>query len=251
MFTLLQGLEVLTSDNMSRIVTIKQQNRTVSVPTETAFFHLEASDSHLKLYIPQNREHQQVCLFRHLPTRLLQHFGAPIRNRGAELGAIITATSVFVVDAILDQDGVIGIEGVCKTDTTETEDTIPEPNTNSELVVATSTLRDAVQRPSLHGTHDSGYFGESSWPGQGSEHNADGELIDGAERPDLFRQLIRFTIEQANLIESLPTKGSHVLATRSSEPLFDHRIAVDLGIDRNAQRKIGAIGELFVSFTDS
>jgi hypothetical protein len=247
-FAQLQRLEVLTSDKMSCTLTVKQSEKTVSVPISTAFFHLDASDGYLKLCIPQHPDRQQVCLSRNLPTGLLRHFGASVQNRG-ELGSIITATSLPVVDEILDQDGVIDIEGVCRPETTETETTIPTPSIELDTVAAVSAMRLAVQRPSLYQTQDYGNFDESSGPGHQSEYDADQETIDRVERPHLFKELISFVIEQAKLIEDLPIKGSHVLASRSSESVFDHGLAVDMDIHGRAWRKIGAVGELFVSVT--
>jgi len=233
----------MTSDKLSRTVTIKQGRRIVTLPTATAFFHLEVTDGHLKLCIPKDVERQQVCLFRQLPIGLLEHFGARAENRGVELGAIITARSLFVVDTILDQDGVIEIEGVYRPETVWTEPTLPTPSI--EIDVAISATRAAVRQPSLHRTEH--YFNESSWPGNRSENDFDEEPIDRIDRPDLFKQLISFVVEQANLIEGLPMKGLHVLASRSSESVFDHGLAVDIDIHGRALRRIGAVGELFVS----
>ena len=149
-FTQLQKLEVLTSDKMTRTVTIKQCGKTETVPTATAFFHLDVTDMHLKLCVPENPERQQVCLSRHLPIGLLQHFGASAQNRGVELGSIITAKSLFVVDTILDEDGVIEIEGVCRPEAAESAATISTPNTEQEIGTATNTMHLAVLGANLH-----------------------------------------------------------------------------------------------------
>ena len=73
--------------------------------------------------------------------------------------------------------------------------------------------------------------------------------MDRIDHQDLFKELISFVIEQAKLIEELPMKGSHVMASRNSESIFDHALAVGMDFPKRAYRKIGAVGELFVSFT--
>ena len=129
-FSLLENLEVFTSDKIFRTVSVFQKQH-----KDDAFFHIEKIGDQLKMYVPRNQEQQQVCLFRQLPLKLLVQLGVRVQGKGTELSAIITASSLVVVDTILEQDGVIDILGVTKPEISKTRSP-PVPTTFTDSAAA-------------------------------------------------------------------------------------------------------------------
>ncbi|KAF2810106.1 uncharacterized protein BDZ99DRAFT_442610 [Mytilinidion resinicola] len=110
----LHNMDVYVSDAISKSVSIDQNDVTVTVPQATAYFHLDQQEGKLKLYVPQSKNQQRLCLSRELPISLLQHFGVPKDANGAELGSIITESSLFVINGLLEQAGIIEVGGITR-----------------------------------------------------------------------------------------------------------------------------------------
>ena len=226
----------------------------------TAFFHIEKVDDRLKMYVPRNQEQQQICLFRQLPLKLLVQLGVRVQWKGTELSAIITASSLFVVDTILEQDGVIEILGVTKSSNSTTRSPpVLTPFTESattsmtslatpvDVVLGTSSLRSSSEAEMIYHVENDNHAGDgSSWTPPVRDSQTPDEAEEPVERPELFQKLIDFAAQQANHIDALPNVGSYVQASQTFEESFDHGLAIQSS-SGEVLRRIGAIGELFVS----
>ncbi|KAF2421213.1 hypothetical protein EJ08DRAFT_738278 [Tothia fuscella] len=109
-FRLLSNLEVYLSDDISRVLKVSVGSEVVTAPQATALFHLTELNNTLRLYVPRNERYLHTCLTRMLPLALLKYLGVP--DPRAELGSIITAPSLLDVDYLLEDAGIIGIDGV-------------------------------------------------------------------------------------------------------------------------------------------
>ncbi|KAH8800361.1 hypothetical protein F5884DRAFT_891279 [Xylogone sp. PMI_703] len=267
----LKNMDVYVSDGISKSVSIRQHGRDVTIPQESAYFHLDQQDDKLKLYIPQSRKHQQVCLSRQLPITLLKHFGVTSVLSGQALGSIMTALNLFVVDAILDEDGIIEIEGIERPEddsglgTSDSETTSIPASTlqtraspfrsgnfeTSNIPVNTSQAGSPSQSarvlipsppPSRTGLGPDFFLSPTLTPGT-SIFDA---LPSSPERPDLYRELLDAVIRQAGVLSNLPMKGHTIEAPTAVNREFDTSSAVSSHIPGEKEFKIGAAGELFV-----
>jgi hypothetical protein len=109
MYSLLRSVKAFTCDRISKVVSIQYGKDKIQVKVDRAQLHVYQEGNQLKIYVPREQRRRQVCLARHLPIALLKEFGVSDSRRGAELGSILTATSQFAVDAILDLDGIIDV----------------------------------------------------------------------------------------------------------------------------------------------
>jgi hypothetical protein len=253
---MLENLEVFTSDKIFRTVSVFQKQH-----KDSAFFHIEKIGGQLKMYVPQNQEQQQVCLFRQLPLKLLVQLGVRVQGKGTELSAIITASSLAVVDTILEQDGVIEILGVTKPENPLTRSP-PVPTTFTDFAAASmdslATLVDSVSETrslrssseveiNYHAENANYASNGASWTPPWRDSHTPHEAGEPVEQPELFQKLIDFAVQQANQIGALPNLGSYVEASQDFEDSFDHGLAIQSSSSKNVNNQIGAIGELFVS----
>lgn len=247
-FSLLANLEVFSSGKIFRTVSVFQKQH-----KDNALFHIEKTGNQLKMYVPRNQEQQQVCLFRQFPLKLLVQLGVRVQGKGTELSAIITASSLVMVDTILEQDGVIEILGVTKPENSMTKSPVPNTFTDSaavsmdslsmptEFISETSIMRSSSEPEMIYHASNGA---SGTLPGRDS--HAPHEAVEPVEQLELFQKLIDFAVQQANHTDALPKLGSYVEASQAFEDSFDHGIAVQSSLPRNVTNQIGAIGELFV-----
>jgi hypothetical protein len=244
----LQEMTVYTSDGISKSVSIKQHGRTVTIEQETAYFHLDAQDNNLKLYVPHRKNHQHVCLTRQLPITLLKHLGVQDLPSWGELSSIITAPNLFVVDEHLHQGGIIEVEGIERSEEDRGDDSGEEPSSNEREHSPVSIL----QTPSRES------FRELSVAAQSRENASAARLPTPVtpvsvespsppERVDLYRQLLDAVIRQAQSLSDLPQVGHTIVAPVSQGLALNTSLAVCSGVVNGKEVKIGAAGELFVS----
>ncbi|KAF2499755.1 hypothetical protein BU16DRAFT_504059 [Lophium mytilinum] len=247
----LQNIDVYVSNAISKSVSIDQNGATVTVPQAIAYFHLDQVEGKLNLYVPQSKNNQRLCLSRELPITLLQHFGVPKDANGAELGSIITESSLFVIDGLLEQAGIIEVEGIMRPED-ESEDEVSSPGTED---IARSTPGSTAQtRSSRHGTEPQAPRTPPSQSSstQESYPTPNSSQFDRApsppERPDLYQELLNAVVLQAESLHHLPQKGQTILAPVLGRLAigFDTSLAVHSSIVGEREFKIGAAGELFV-----
>jgi hypothetical protein len=251
-FSTLQNMDVYTSDDISKSVSINQRGRPVMVDQEMAYFHLEAQDDKLNLYVPQRRNQQQVCLTRQLPITLLKHLGVQGLSSWGELGSIVTAPNLFVVDELLHHGGIIEVEGIARLD----ED--GEDNSEEELSLVEGEHSSANM---LQTSSRQSFTGESF---RGRSVNVLSRVDTSEERlltpttpisvrspsppeqVNLYRQLLDSVIRQARSFSDLP-QVRHAIVAPLSQVELDTSLAVSSTAVNERELKIGAAGELFVS----
>jgi hypothetical protein len=244
-FNSLLKAEVFVSDCISKSVSIDQDGRSIKVPGETANLHIAIQDETLRLYVPKSKKRQQLCLSRELPVTLLKHLGAQNLRSAAELGNIITTRSLFVVDALLDQAGIIKIDGI-----TRPVDDDGYESSSSESESAASSI------PRTPGSLLSpGYFslGRTSRP-SGNEDpfwtpatSVSSRGTPSPERLDLYKELLDAVIRQAEALSNLPNAGGYIVAPGLGTMTVNTFAAVASSFPGEKEFKIGAAGELFVS----
>jgi hypothetical protein len=84
----------------------------VSVPGESALFHMEESNNQLRLYIPVKVSERYVCMSRALPQGLFKYFGALKYTSSAFLTQIINAPDLDTVDFLLEDAGIISLPDI-------------------------------------------------------------------------------------------------------------------------------------------
>jgi len=255
-YSQLQGAEIYTSNDISKVASITLNGTTKSLPGDSAYFHIDGSDDQLKLYIPRSKSARQVCLARQLPITLLKYLGIQSLGKGLELGVIFTASSLFVVDEILEQDGIIEVDGVTRPlDDDESEAASLPEMTPSEIPTNSSALR------TPHSDRSSEYFSGRHHTGRSADVYDDPFWTPATsvslgspspiERPEFYQQLLGVVIQQAEHIEGLPVVGTSVVASTAPDRSFDPILAVSSNIPGENFFKIGAAGELFVGHLHS
>ena len=272
-FSLLQTLVVFTSNGISKEVSIMQDGRTTSIQVDTAYVHVTQDGDRLKLYVPEEHKQRQVCLRRQLPITLLQYLGVPDPRKGAELGSIITVSSLSAVDTILDIDGIIEVQGISPpedeiesdssvsrdsesiTSPSGVPDTSPESNASFESVVNPEINASALSTASTpYSQRSAGYFANDH---RDRVNHIDGSLLtpvtsvsDGfpspPERHNLYKELLDAVIKQARSMEGIATFDDFLIAPYSAESSVDTELAISSSVQGEDLFKIGAAGELFV-----
>jgi hypothetical protein len=162
----------------------------------------------------------------------------------AEVGAIINAPSLFAVDQLLNDAGIIEIDGITR----------PEEGGEDNI----GSFENENSPPSI--IHTLG-FGLN--PGDFSSGrtfaNANGATFltpapsfssrasPSPERPELYRELLGAVIQQAEVLSDLPKAGENILSPSERISILNTSIAVASPIPWGRESKIGAAGELFVS----
>jgi hypothetical protein len=187
----------------------------------------------------------------------------------------MTALNLFVVDAILEEDGIIEIEGIERPE----DDSELEASDSETTDISASTLpmgaspfrsRDSETSNIPVITSQAGSPGQSARvltpstppprtgispdfflsPGTSTPATStfDG-LPSSPERPHLYRELLDAVIRQAEGLSNLPMKGRTIEAPMAANWGFDTSYAVSSHIPGEKEFKIGAAGELFVSIS--
>ena len=95
------------SDKIVKTVTISLQGlNPVTIEGEKAKLHIEESNNHLKLYVPQDRGDREICFVKVLPDRLAAYLG--IQKSGAvEVLGHLLQTSASILDQLLEEHGIV------------------------------------------------------------------------------------------------------------------------------------------------
>lgn len=240
-------MNVYTSDGISKSVSIRQHGNSVTIPQETAYFHLQVDDGKLNLYVPKRKQRRQVCLNRQLPIDLLRHFGVPKSAPAGELGPIITASHLSIVDELLELAGIIKLDGIERP-----EDENGYESSSSETEEIPDSIAQTPPTPQSVGSISPNALSVSSVGG--------GSILTPAmsftsrspktsERPDLYKRLLNAVVLHAQNISDLPRVGNTITASISSSWDFDFSLAVASPFANEKEVKIGAAGEFFVSRT--
>ncbi len=284
-YPLLQNAKVYTGENISKVVSIVQGTETIAIPGDAAYCHIDQDNDQLDLYVPKAVKQRQVALARVLPLKLLQHLGVHPTEKAAGLGAIISSSSLFVVDEILQQDGIIEVAGVSRPEEEEEDEdedaeqrggvvtvAVPQSGTQGSCGVSQSGFQgsygityadlatnQAGTNPGRmsydEGTSD--YFSGGNHRSESGSANYDPFWTPATtasygsqgspERPELYAKLVEHVIQQANGIKGLPTIGTFELASVEAEAGLNAHLAIRSSIPGEELFKIGAAGELFVS----
>lgn len=274
-FPLLQTLEVFTSDNIAKEFSITQNGRSISVPSDTAYLHISQDAGQLKLHVPNEKRRREFCLSRQLPIRLLHHLGAPDSAKGGELGSVITASSLYALNLLLDEDGIIEVAGIpppencdeSESSTFSTESSLPFSGSRE----STATLTQVPDQRAVASPYTPTITTTSSpnlmhLRGMHSpSRNTHVEEIDSSpftprtsilsrpvtpnlthDRPDLYKNLLDAVIKQASSLRSIPAAGDVLTTNLSAGSSIEIGPAIDSAIPGENLIKIGAAGELFV-----
>jgi len=211
----------------------------------------ELSNLRVTLYVPKRKRDQQVCLARQLPIKLLEHLGVQHAKQAAALASIITASSLYVVDTLLQQDGIIEIPGIDRPEVEANDDTLalasPLPNSATPSPTRTSySERSTSDLSRRHRFPEN--FNPSNDPFLTPTTSVSSTSPSYPVRSDRYRELLDIVIQQAESTPSLPREGASILASDASDSIIDRYLATKSSIPGEEYFLIGAAGELFVSW---
>ncbi|KAF2188895.1 hypothetical protein K469DRAFT_748131 [Zopfia rhizophila CBS 207.26] len=241
----LQHMDVYISDDISKSVAIRQNNRDVTIQGDKALCHIDQQGDAIKLYVPRNKKTQQVCLARQLPITLLEHLGVERTTACAELGAIITASGLLVVDMLLQHAGIIEVEGVERPQDDDASETDLSENTvgsgtGAEEGNSLHSVDDSPPRtPTIANASDDPFLTPATSISDASPHVS--------ERLDFYKELLDAVIRQAQALANLPNIRQTITAPGvCTNRIPSTSLAVSSAYAGERDFKIGAAGELFV-----
>lgn len=267
----LQTVSVLTSSSISRQLSLFQYGREVIVDLEAGSIHLKTEDEGLQIYLPWRGGDRDLCLKSQIPKRMMSFLGITDPAAEAVLGNIINLKRLSSVVALLQNEGVVDVDGLTPTDLDDEDehsDNESEVNTLGSTLVMTpaSTPRPTPQlmpytpprsgsRRPEYGALDPGTptfthtIPADPPTGQVVEalsplHNRAGVQTGYSAILERVRSASDGLLPGQGTVRLYPTGATPTQLAVTFESLFPSR-----SMDRD--RKVGAAGELFVRMTRS
>lgn len=274
MQALLRSTIIYTSSCISMSLSISQGGRKVVVNQEQAYFHLKEENGILRLYVPKNRARRDVCLRTELPGAILRYLGAHTSKVG-ELGNIITTPSLSSVNMLLELKGIIDVPGLEPPDhdsgyDSDSSDDGDTPSASSSLTREATPSHDlgvSTSRPSMS------TFSRQASPlvvertvalssretstsvvleqravTQASSVLEVSESPELHERVDHYKKLLDVVVRQARRLADLPNVRRTAFAAGAVDSELNIQLALGQPYVDDREGKIGAAGELFVSY---
>jgi hypothetical protein len=245
-------MEVYSSDSISNVLSIAL-DETIAIPGEAAYFHIAQDGSQLTLYVPKRRRDQQICLARQLPIKLLEHLGVQRAKQAAALASIVTASSLYVVDTLLEQDGIIEVPGIDRPEAEADDNTVAPPSPLPNPATPSPTRTPHSERSTSYFS-EGRLFPENLHPSDDPFQTPATSVSSASPSPvrsDRYRELLDIVIQEAESTPSLPSEGESILSSDVSDSTIDRYLAIRSSIPGEENFLIGAAGELFVSWPKS
>jgi hypothetical protein len=251
-----QNMEVYTSTGISVSLSVKQNRREVSINQEEAYFHIVSEGETLQLYVPKSKSRRSVCLATELPVTILKYLGARTPKSG-ELGAIINAPSLSVVDQLLNIAGIIEVAELQRPDDDQGHESDSSDGgetlvSNSPRPLIASNANLSVRETSEVSIYDGRTVTQFPFTFGGSRSAAPASRsATQIPQVDHYKRLLDVLIQQAQKVSTLPNNGKFIKtpAIRVLSDKLDILLAVESPFGGEKEFKIGAAGELFVSYT--
>lgn len=256
---------VSMSDGIFKSISVLQSGKTTIIENSRANFHLEEQNGDLTLYVPRDEDSREQCFFRQLPRALVSFLGISDAAAEAVLLGIIGCRSLVSVDGILNDAGIVEVDGISRhSDPSITSDTTVRVGLSEAVVDAidhtvfniSTPGRDAeevqpqraLSRNSLLSNWNS--FANRQLLTPPRNHDESGNYYPTTEPsiPSPYLSLLERVIHTASSM-SIPRNRSHAFA--EIQGVFHPRIVLPgSGFGPRSperDRKIGAAGELLVS----
>lgn len=95
------------SDTIVKTVTIALAGlEPVTIEGEKAKLHMEETNNHLKLYVPQEKRQRELCFFKVLPDKLAAYLGIRKQEAVKVLGNVLNG-SASIVNDLLEEHGIV------------------------------------------------------------------------------------------------------------------------------------------------
>lgn len=259
LYNLLLATTVLTTEGISTQYTIQHENGDVIGPISqnTGHVHIQEQDGSWQIFVPRNRDAREVCYMRELPHALTKRF--QITQSASENISHILNSSIAVIDELLEQGGIGEVPGVEVRPRRSVEDRdehgfdIDEEPAPSDVSGGEPRFSERLNTPT------------SSIFGEGGVRASPRQVVVPPRRPSpAYLERNEFFTDNAylelldNVIRiarrtTIPHRSALAgPANGQFHPGFDHDAA--FGIRSQGQMnhdvKIGAAGELFVSWHD-
>ena len=146
----LESFTVMTSRNLSRRLSVFQYAREHVVELQTGSIHLSTEADQLKLFLPRKGSERDLCLRKDVPKSIMRYLG--ISDRGAEaiLIHIITIPSLRSIAAILEDEGIVEVDGLqISTQVEDDDDSDTESMLSTTLNSALVITPASTPRPSF------------------------------------------------------------------------------------------------------
>jgi hypothetical protein len=146
---------VLTSSGISRRLSLFYYGREIVLESESGSIHLSTEGDSLKLYVPSTRSKRDLCLKSQVPKRLMKFLGVIDPGTEALLSSIINLNSLRSVVQLLEDEGVVDIDGIMPNDLNlgdDDSDTESQFSTIAPFSVMTPSSTPSPLRPTLPST---------------------------------------------------------------------------------------------------
>lgn len=262
LYELLQDTEIFTSNAMFKTITIVQNGVSHTATRRRANLHLDETQGQLRLYVPKHEQYRELCFFRQLPKRLQQLLGISDPTAENVITGIICGGSLFIVDEVLKDAGIIDVPGIERPPDEDEPDEIVEEEvieTTAPLRGAVAAARTAIEHPSEPEESPPGMSPPemsesvssqpsrvttpaSSSPSPSAPINRPIQVPDPAGDDRKYAALLERVINAASR-KSIPERGGFV-----ADLSIDTSIFATIFNSRSLERdiKVGAAGELFV-----
>jgi hypothetical protein len=268
-FQILCSVDVYTTDVISKTLSVRQgHNDPVSVNSEISYLHIELvedteEEEKLRLHVPNSQKRYNMCMTAELPSRLLHMFSAS-QNAAAGILSILMNKELSVIDEILENAGIINVDGVNRAEEVdeadsstiaETIEVIDEQSGLATLGRSTQHLQRQSLTERSEPLNRSDYFGHSIsltpsssgvslTPGTSIFDSPDTEEL----QSDLFERFLNAVVDGARSLPGVPMCDRFIVSNTNATTVAQDEIVRALAGDlRN--NKIGAAGELCVSQT--
>lgn len=152
-FDLFRRATVFVSEGISKSISLSQNRQVFTSERSRANVHLEECDGQLKVYVPSVRRDRELCYLQQLPKRLLHFLSISNISAEAVLVKVLGSSSIDIVDAILEDAGIIELD---------------IPDTTQTVIASASTTRQdgtypvAENKGNLPARQDSGQLSPRS-----------------------------------------------------------------------------------------
>ena len=107
LFDRFRDIEVCVSDTIVKTVTISLEGlEPVTIEGEKAKLHIEETNNHLKIFVPQERRDRELCFVTVLPDRLAAYLGIREREAVKVFGDLLNGNT-SILDDILEEHGIV------------------------------------------------------------------------------------------------------------------------------------------------
>ena len=128
-YQLLLNSEVYISDSITSYISITQGSQHIQFESEKCNVHVEQNGTQLHIVVPRAERNREISYLKDLPRRLLSFFG--IRESAEAIMIHLLNSSVYLLDDLLDDAGILGVPDITRRSPTPDVDSRVENTPNN------------------------------------------------------------------------------------------------------------------------